>query len=164
MSQGRLAGCVISWTGRPDTLSWHDQHASENMAKDCVFAYVHGLVVHLSDDYTAPTRWSASVLARFNSRITNQFDDLIIRVVCITLHHRDCILHRSSPRNTKQKCTYLRTPVKLKGPSHFYMEQKPESLIYSAESSLWEAASSLTRSVEMKCEDLLERADMVGAY
>jgi hypothetical protein len=34
------------------------------------------------------------------------------------------------------------------------MEQKPESLIYSAESSLWDAASSLTKSVEMRCEYL----------
>jgi len=43
------------------------------------------------------------------------------------------------------------------------MEQKPESLIYSAESSLREAASSRTKSVEMRCdsERLLERADMM---
>ena len=30
-----------------------------------------------------------------------------------------------------------------------YIEQKPESLMYSAESPLWEAASSLTTSVQM---------------
>ena len=57
--------------------------------------------------------------------------------------------------------------IKKGGPSQScYMEQKPESLIYSAESSLWEAASSLTKSVEMRCdsEHLLERADMAVAY
>ena len=46
------------------------------------------------------------------------------------------------------------------------MEQKPESLIYSAESSLWEVASSLTKSVEMRCdsEHWLEHADMGGGH